>query len=90
MDCECSTWARESSSKLTTHHPECRLHKKVFYKLSPELGDGMNHQIVDSQGMLDAISAWSTESKSGWYVGESFTVECVSMTQEEFDALPEL
>ena len=36
----------------------------VYFKMSPELGDGVNYQVTDSQGVLDYVKEWIVEAKS--------------------------
>jgi len=63
--------------------------KKLYYKLSPELVDGDHWTPVGSiDQVLASVKLWCEEF--GREEGESFTVEIISMTDEEFDALPEI
>lgn len=90
--CECLGWARvDCLGGGGLHHPDCPKASKPkrFFKLSPELVDGDHWSPVESKSdVLQAVADWIDEH--GPEVGESFSVEVVSMTQEEVDELPEL
>ena len=58
-------------------------------KLSAELSDGDHWSIIDTPGdALAIIREWFAEH--GDTPGESFSVEIVSMSDAEVDALPDL
>ena len=68
--------------------------KKLRMKLSPELADGDHWTIADTpEELLHAVTAWWGEMSTGLHdnvIGESFTVEVISMTDEEVKALPDV
>ena len=59
----------------------------IYYKLSPELNDGHANCVVETEDELRGIiEDWIIEF--GEIPGESFSVEVVEMTTEEFGKLP--
>jgi len=62
--------------------------KRTYFKLPPNLGDGYSSEVVEmiDSLVLERLQAWADESMPG----ESIEIECVEMTAEEFEALPEL
>lgn len=63
--------------------------KKTYFRVSPELSDGVNWSIVeDTDVLLESIREWCDEFTA--YPGEGFAVEVVEMTDEELEALSEL
>ena len=61
--------------------------KKIMYKLSPELGNGTNYQICDSQkSVLAVINNWFETSE----IDDEFSIEKIEMTDEELSELPDL
>lgn len=65
--------------------------KKIRYRASAELGDGMNSMTLASKGdLIEAVREFCEEFDAPSDAGESFTVELVAMTDDEFDRLPEL
>lgn len=64
--------------------------KKKYLKVSPELWDGSAWTIIDydrPEVLSDLIEAWRANDP---FVGDSFTVELVEMTEEEVEVLPEV
>ena len=70
--------------------------KKLRMKLSPELADGDHWTIADTPAeLLNAVTVWWEEmgmsvGPHSNLVGESFTVEVLSMTDAEVEALPDV
>jgi hypothetical protein len=63
--------------------------RKPRFKLSPELVDGDSWTPVDTkEQVLQAISSWCDDM--GGFVGESFVVEVIEMSEHDIDDLPEL
>ena len=68
--------------------------KLPYFKLSPELGDGLNDSIVDSDDfgislILESVKEWCEEMRHE-VNGESIQIELVMLTDEELKAMPEL
>lgn len=79
--CSCITWAR-TDGRLTSHHPRCpAFAERRFVKIKVE-GGGCYTQPEDQLGVL------LDEIKEA-FVGAKWTLELVTLTQEEFDRLPE-
>lgn len=65
--------------------------KKIRYRASAELGDGMNSMTLASKrDLVEAVREFCNEFDDPSDAGEAFTVELVAMTDDEFDELPEL
>jgi len=62
--------------------------KRIYYKLSPELGDGSSSSIVDDKEVVLACIQSALEAFDGEEF--DFSVETVWMTPEEVEALPDL
>lgn len=76
-------------SKISAIDDYIRNIKKLWFRLSPELVDGEHWTPVETPAqVVDAVKMWCSEM--GNLEGESFTVEVIALTQEEFDALPEI
>lgn len=65
---------------------------KPRLRLSPELSDGQNYEIINLDGAVEVfrekLADW--REHSGTTVGEGFRIDIVWMTDEEVEALPEL
>lgn len=63
--------------------------EKRFLRFPPELGDGERYVVAPIDALLeyvDHIAVWANESE----LGETLTIELVSMTAEDYDGLPEI
>ena len=66
--------------------------RKMAWKLSPELSDGVNPTILkrkDTAVVLELVEEWLKEALF-YSPGESCSIEVVAMTDAEVDALPDL
>jgi hypothetical protein len=83
-------WQREDGQTRTVQmwmEIEPEEPKTRCYRLKPELSDGEHHEITNDLNIaLDRI----TEGLKSGFVGDSFTVEIIEMTQAELDNLPDI
>ncbi len=71
--------------------------KKKYLRIPPELYDGENHAIVEAsedecRGIGSVLWAWVCECEplDGDEVKLELEIELVALSEEEFEALPEL
>ena len=64
----------------------------VKWRLSADLNDGERETVVKTpQQVADAAQAWADNcGEDDCFPGDGFDVKAIAMTDEEFDALPEL
>jgi len=61
-----------------------------YFRISPELVDGDHWSVLNADtldGLFSCIRDWYEDDP---YVGDSFTIEVIEMTDEEVEALPEI
>lgn len=60
----------------------------IYFKLSPELSDGISPEITkDMSAIQDRVLNWIDEFSGS--SGESFSIETVEMSEDEFNKLRE-
>lgn len=67
--------------------------QRLYFQLCPELSDGLRCSICDSsESAAEALRTMLDEAllEPEGFAGAQFVVECVLMTPEAFEALPEL
>lgn len=63
--------------------------RRIMFKSTPELSDGETPCTFDSvESLCDSIKEWAANFSEAHNAGESFSVELVAITNQEFEALP--
>jgi len=61
----------------------------IYFRLSPELGDGSRTTIVDDiELVLEYVKEWTEEAQR--WEGESCSIDTVEMTKKEYENLDEI